>query len=151
MTSIYNEIMLAAQSLLAQREHSQKQLMAKLQRKGFQQQAIEAVMDQLIEQRLQSDARYGEACIHSRVRKGYGPNFIKQYLQQQGLESALIEQLLTQIQISWPAEAMRVWHKKFAVLPETPKQKAKQQQFLYYRGFDSSTIQTLFETLSAQY
>ena len=79
--------------------------------------------------------------------KGYGPNYIRQYLGQQGISQSMITALFEQIDIDWFNCIERVWRKKFSVLPQDLKEKAKQQQFLYYRGFESEQIQELFEIL----
>ena len=137
----------AAQVILAQREHSQKQLRAKLLSKGYDLDVVELAIDTLANSGLQCDKRYAENYMTQRSVKGYGPNYIRQYLGQQGISQSMITALFEQIDIDWFNCIERVWRKKFSVLPQDLKEKAKQQQFLYYRGFESEQIQELFEIL----
>lgn len=137
----------AAQVLLAQREHSQKQLRAKLLSKGYDLDAVEIAIGTLANSGLQCDKRYAENYMTQRSVKGYGPNYIRQYLGQQGISQSMMTALFEQIDIDWFNCIECVWRKKFSVLPQNLKEKAKQQQFLYYRGFESEQIQELFEIL----
>jgi regulatory protein len=133
-----------AQGLLVQREHGYKELRSKLINKGYDIEDIDLVMQSLVDNGLQSDWRYGESCIKSRMNKGYGPNFIRQYLIAKGLETDLIEDLLSADDLDWLSCLLRLWQKKYGVVPDDLKQKHKQQKFFYYRGFDSETIQALY-------
>ena len=57
-----------AVGLLARRDHSRAELLQKLTARGFDITAVEALLDRLAAQRLQSDARFAE--IYVRMRSG---------------------------------------------------------------------------------
>ena len=138
---VYN----AALGLLARREHSQYELEQKLFKRDFDREYINEAMAKLIKRDLQSDARYAKSCFISRVKKGYGPNYIKQYLSQRRISELLIDQTFVESEVNWLECIERVWQKKYNCVPKDLKTKAKQQNFLYYRGFESDTINKLFK------
>ncbi len=136
----------AAQRLLARREHSQIELKQKLLKRDFDKQVIDEVLLRLIELGYQSDERYTSACLRSKANKGYGPNYIRQYLNQRGVSLRLIDESFNNCDIDWFESIEKVWLKKFSGMPEHIKDKAKQQNFLYYRGFDTELINKLFSS-----
>ena len=77
--------------------------------------------------------------LSSQIRKGKGPNRIKQALKHKQLDSNLI---LEDIQdVDWFEQAYQLKVKKFGIqIEKDPKQKAKQIRFLQYRGFDMNVI-----------
>ncbi len=141
------DITYAAQNLLARREHSQKELQQKLEARGFEFQLVQKVITQLSEQDIQSDARYAEICYRSRAHKGYGPNYIRQYLKQRGISESLIELSEQHCDIDWYDCIRSVWNKKYIGQPRDLKSTNKQKQFLYYRGFNTELISYLFNDL----
>jgi len=141
------EVFNAAQGLLARREHSQLELMQKLQKKSFDELIISEVLLKLSQMDYQSDQRYAAARLRNLTNKGYGPNYIKQYLNQRGISSTLIENCFDNFDINWFNCVQKVWQKKYNLVPADLKTKAKQQNFLYYRGFDGGLINKLFRNL----
>ena len=75
--------------MLARREHSRVELQEKLTKKGFPREQIECALEQLVANNLQSDQRFLEDFIRSRVLKGNGPLRISQELRQRGIEDGL--------------------------------------------------------------
>ena len=140
------EVFNCAQALLARREHSQLELKQKLLKKDFDEQVINEVLHKLIELGYQSDERYTSVCLRSRANKGYGPNYIRNYLNQRGISIILINESFYDCQVDWFECIERVWHKKFNSMPQDLKEQAKQQNFLYYRGFDTEIISQLFKS-----
>lgn len=132
--------------LLASREHSAQELRAKLLAKGFAEDAINDALNQAMHQGLQSDARYAEMQARARVRRGYGPQFIRQLLRQAGISGDIIQQALDELSqtIHWQDEIERVRAKKFRD-PNVPI--LKQKQFLRYRGFTEDMIRELFDEI----
>lgn len=138
----------AAQGFLARREHSKLELIQKLSRKDFGLCSISAVIDLLEEQGFQSNQRFAESCLRSRVRQGYGPNYIHQLLIQKGVDEAVIDEVFAASDLNWFECIENVWHKKYDALPDKLKEIAKQKRFLYYRGFTSELINQLFNELN---
>lgn len=81
---------------LARREHSKLQLQRKLLEKfpdcGLTE--VEAVIQQLEAENLQSDDRFTESYCFSKSDRGYGFAYIRHHLQGAGVGSALIEKHL---------------------------------------------------------
>ena len=65
--------------------------MQKLQKKSFDELIISEVLLKLSQMDYQSDQRYAAARLRNLTNKGYGPNYIKQYLNQRGVSISLIK------------------------------------------------------------
>lgn len=136
-----------AMDYLARREHARGELTAKLEKAGFEHDICEETVEQLIEDGLQSDARFAEACIASRVRQGKGPVRIRAELSERGVAGAAIEAALEDADTDWFGLAREVRVRKFgAALPGEFRDKAKQMRFLQYRGFDADQVQAAVST-----
>src|SRR5579885_2595342 len=71
--------------LLARREHSRRELAAKLKRHHPDAALIERVLSGLEAERAQSDDRFVSEYVRQRSEKGYGPLRIQQELRQRGI------------------------------------------------------------------
>ena len=101
----------AAVRLLAGREYSVKELSAKLLRR-FSADAVANVVAEMQVQGYVCNTRYGEAFCRSRVARGYGPVFIARELEQNGLDSDLIDALLQPHEDRWLEYAIAQVEKK---------------------------------------
>ncbi|MGH8403462.1 MAG: regulatory protein RecX, partial [Gammaproteobacteria bacterium] len=127
-----------ALKLLARREHSTRELTAKLTVRGYEPGAISAVIDVLAAKNLLSDARFVEEFVASRARRGSGPVKIRDELRSRGVDETLVETTLAEYQDQWPANAASVRRKRFgAVLPQDYAERARQARFLQQRGFSA--------------
>jgi regulatory protein len=131
----------AAFNYLSRREYARRELAAKLCGKGFAAEAVEAVLQQLEEEKLLSDNRFSEAYVRAYQAKGQGPSRLKQGLRQRGVDQNIIDDTLAENETDWQAEARRVRAKRFGeTLPDTPTEYARQARFLTYRGFTSEQV-----------
>ena len=131
----------SALGMLTRREHSRLELKQKLQQKDFDEDEITQVIDTLVEQGYQSDERFSEAFIRVRHQQGKGPIKIAAELRQRGVEHFD----LSVFDFFQLASAVR--EKKFgSVLPDNPKDRAKQQRFLLSRGFSFEQINHVFKS-----
>ncbi|MGI9273085.1 MAG: regulatory protein RecX [Woeseiaceae bacterium] len=131
-----------AMDYLARREHGRAELLTKLGNFGFDADAADDAVAQLVDDNLQSDARFVEAFISSRISQGKGPVKIRADLRERGLASGVIENGLEDAEQDWYALAVEVRLKKFA--PERPadyNEKVRQMRFLQSRGFETDQIQ----------
>ena len=131
-----------AMDYLARREHGRGELLDKLTRFGFDPDVADDAVAQLIEDGLQSDARFAEAFVRSRINQGKGPARIRADLRERGLGGSAIDLALEEADEDWYALARDVRLKKFG--PDTPSEfrdKAKQMRFLQSRGFEPDQIQ----------
>jgi regulatory protein len=139
----------AACDVLAQREHSQQELAEKLLRKfkkrrdlSISAEKISAVVAVIAAEGLQSNTRYIEMLIRSRVNQGCGPLRITQELKQKGITQADFEKLLDSRSEEWLERAKQTKQKKFGnERAIDQKAKGRQLRFLQYRGFTSAQIQ----------
>ena len=130
-----------ALDFLAIREHSCFELAQKL--KGYQQSTpaeIADLLNTLETQKLLSDVRFAESYCGMRFKKGYGSLRISQELKVRGVPEEIISEILEKISAEeWKERAEAVRQKKFGkAIPTDVKEKLKQNQFLYYRGFTST-------------
>jgi regulatory protein len=112
------------------REHSQLELLTKLQAKGFDISTINDSLLILIEQNYQSDERFSEAFILMRHNQGKGPLKIASELKQRGINKFNLDVF------DWFKLAKEVRNKKFG---DTPPQdfnnQAKQKRFFTIKRF----------------
>ncbi|KTC79239.1 recombination regulator RecX [Legionella cherrii] len=131
----------SAVRLLSRREHSALELCDKLKQKGYSATEVREALDECLRLDLQSDRRFVEVYIRSRIRQGYGPLKISQELSSKGIDRELIQQFLQQEEGNWLTYALDVWHKKNkGQLDLSFDELQKQQRFLLYRGFGMDTI-----------
>ncbi len=135
----------AAISLLAQRDYSRQELERKLKVMSDDEDLISRVLESLKEQQLQSDNRFVENFIRSRINKGHGPMRISMDLKQKGIDSETISLALEEAEVDWFERAETIRQKKFGSEPVTePKEKARQIRFLQYRGYPANIVMELF-------
>lgn len=133
----------AALGLLATREHSRAELARKLGKK-VDSELVQAVLDGLATRGLQSDTRYAQSLIRSRLAKGQGPLVIQRDLKQSGIETWLIDQAMEEAAPDWAALLQQVAGRKFGPEPVADyKEAAKRARFLAQRGFESEMIRRL--------
>ncbi|MDM9653637.1 recombination regulator RecX [Pseudomonas wenzhouensis] len=131
----------AAMDLLARREHGRVELMRKLRKRGAPEELIEAALQRLAEEGLLSEARYLESFVAYKARAGYGPQRIREELDQRGLARGDIDQALRDSGIDWFEQLRETWQRKFAGrLPVDTRERAQQGRFLAYRGYSLEMI-----------
>lgn len=125
--------------LLARREHSPRELRAKLARRGYPADAIDATLGALEREGLLSATRYLEAFIAGHARRGHGPVRIRAELEQQGIDREAIAAALAGSGLDFAALARDVRARRFgAGGPADFAERARQLKFLQYRGFTAA-------------
>ena len=131
----------AAVRLLARREHSRVELQRKLAERGIPAELVDAVLDSLATRRLQSDERYAESLLASRIGRGQGPARIRRELAERGVEPARIDAALEAAAADWSRLARETRRRRFgSELPGEWNERVRQSRFLEYRGFTSEQI-----------
>jgi len=131
-----------AMDYLARREHGRSELLEKVTRFGFDADVADDAVAQLVEDGLQSDVRFADAFVRSRINQGKGPAKIRADLREKGVNDGVAEDGIREAEQDWYALAVEVRLKKFgAERPEDFKEKARQMRFLQSRGFDQDQIQ----------
>ena len=132
---------------LARREYGQKELIKKLANKGYDRAVAEQAIGNLTAEGLQSDQRFTDSFIQSRIQQGKGPVRVRVDLGQRGIGDAAIECALEKVSTDWYELARNTRIRKFGnARPADFKAKAKQMRFLKYRGFETDHIQAAFST-----
>ena len=131
-----------AMDLLARREHGSGELARKLEKAGFDGDvAVEAIQN-LSAEGLQSDQRFVEVFVQSRINQGKGPVRIRSELAERDINPGIVEDVLDETGQDWNALAREIRRKKFGTeQPVEFKEKARQMRFLQYRGFEPDQIQ----------
>jgi regulatory protein len=137
-----------AMDLLARREHGLAELERKLIAVGFGADVAADALQQLAEEGLQSDRRFVESFVQSRINQGKGPLRIHADLGQRGVAPSLIDDVLGAAGEDWVALARNARQKKFGrSRPADFKDKARQMRFLQYRGFEPDQVQAAVSAL----
>lgn len=130
--------------MLARREHSRVELQEKLSKKGFPREQVERALEQLIASNLQSDQRFLEDFIRSRVLKGNGPLRISQELRQRGIEDGLSR--IEEQAIDWQEVATRTYTKKYRSSEiADAHERAKRMRYMQSKGFSGDIIRQLLK------
>jgi regulatory protein len=131
--------------LLTRRDHSQKEIQAKLANKGYDLKQVLTVIDELARESWQDDTRYAESYARVRSQKGIGPVRIGYELRQQGIDPVIIDKIITATTDNWMAILEQVYAKKY---PESKSldnnERAKRNRFLTQRGFSGAMISAFF-------
>lgn len=144
-----SDIFVSAIAYLARRDHSELELKEKLLNKGYAVPDVEEVLEHCKSRGFQSDRRFVESMLRSKMNQGYGPLRITQWLSLQGIPRAMMEEVFLDEDPDWVALALRVWEKKYKRQTDVSLlARQKQKQFLLYRGFSSETIRDVFERLN---
>ncbi|VAW88325.1 Regulatory protein RecX [hydrothermal vent metagenome] len=132
--------------LLSRREHAVAELHRKLVNKGFDEGFVDEALAKLVDDGLLSDARYAESYVRFRMNKGFGPVRIREELRLRGVASELVGEYVNFQDRCWSETARNAWQKRFGgEFPEDMKARAKQLQFLQYRGFTSDQTKHIFK------
>ena len=133
-----------ALGLLARREHSARELKAKLIQRGHGDREAGETVEALRSRALQSDPRFAESIARSRSRQGYGPRRIRAELKSHGLPEAAIRAALEALDADWTANAAAACRRHYGrAAPADPAERARRAQFLLRRGFDPATVRAV--------
>lgn len=132
-----------ALTLLARREHSARELKSKLARKGLDATESASALADLQAKNYQSDARFGEMLVRSRIAQGYGPRWIVAELKTHGIAEAKARELIDAAEPDWPALVRQLLRRRYGAKPATLAERTKRANFLLRRGFDAATVQSV--------
>lgn len=135
-----------AVAFLARREHSRHELRNKLGQRDFEAAEIEQALEELYENGLQSDERFAEAFVQSRIARGYGLMRIIAELRQRGIEeniaARVIDDVMSEAEANWFDLAYTCYVKKYGTTqPADYNESGKRLRFLQQRGFSAEQCQ----------
>ena len=140
---IRSKILSYAYRVLARREHSSSELLAKLEKKFPElTEYFTGIIAHLKDNDIVNDARFTEMMIRMYQRQGKGPFVIQRKLQEKGISNVLIQKYLSSSK-QFLKILQEVYEKKRA--REKPgqdpqKMKARMVRFLIGKGFDSGAV-----------
>ena len=123
-------------TLLARREYTRSELEERLLRHEHAPDEVNALLDHLAEENLQSDARFVEHFVRSRIARLQGPRKISAELSGRGIEREMIARALEESDADWTSLAAEALQRRFDGPGDDMKARAKRQRFLASRGFD---------------
>ena len=127
--------------MLARREHSQRELRARLEHGGYDEAEAGEAIKRLGEQEYQDDNRFGEMILRARISQGYGPSRVRAELRSHGLADAAIRALLESTDVDWNKLALSQLRKKYGNKPAADHAgRGKRAAFLLRRGFSAATV-----------
>lgn len=131
---------------LSRRDYSCLELYQKLIAKGFDIEDIQSVLENLQKRGYQSDERFTEMFIRSRMASGDGPFKIKIALRGKGICDSLALTVMDKLNVDWFEQAKKIKTKRFGdqVVTE-PKELAKQIRYLKGKGFYQDHINAVIE------
>ena len=133
-----------ALGLLVRREHSARELKTKLARRGLDADESAAALSRLQARDFQSDARFGEMLVRTRIEGGYGARWIVAELKTHGIGAASAHELIDAAQPDWPELVRRQLQRRYGGRPaKSVAERAKRAAFLLRRGFDAATVQSV--------
>jgi len=103
-----NALRQRALGLLARREHSRAELQRKLTGPETDAAELGALIEHLATAGQQSDTRYAEAFVRSRIERGHGPVRIRQELRQRGVASDTAATALDEAEVDWSTQLAAV-------------------------------------------
>ena len=126
----------AAIALLARREYSRAELVRKLGPRVDAEALLVRVLDQLQVDGYQSDDRFAEVFVRSRLGAGYGQMRIRQELQRKGIDRDRIAMILDEQDVDSRQLAHECHQRRFGDRPvQDQKEYARRMRFLVNRGF----------------
>jgi regulatory protein len=136
----------SALGYLARRDYSRLELYQKLIAKGLLSDTVNQVLDDLQAQGYQSDERFAEMFIRSRMNAGDGPFKIKISLRGKGICDSLALAVIDKMQIDWFERVKILQKKRFGDLPaEDLTETTKRIRYLKSKGFYQDHIEAVIE------
>ena len=130
--------------LLGRREHSARELKAKLARKGHAKDEVASALGRLRDRSYQSDERFGISIARTRVAQGYGPARIRAELKSHGLADTAVSAAIAATDADWSTLAAAQLKRRFGAKPAPDREeRGRRAQFLLRRGFDPATVRAV--------
>ena len=131
---------------LSIREHSKLELINKLSKKGFELNDINESIHEFSLKNIQSDTRFTEEFLRSRVKKNKGPRLISSELLHRGIPENIITSKIAEVSVdTWKTHAHKALIKKLKDTNLSIKDEDKIYSFLIGRGFDHKMIKYVID------
>lgn len=131
---------------LSRRDHSQAELLKKLQRKTDNTEWIDAVINECLDFNYLDDQRFADSFMRSAQNKGHGKTRIQQDLKLKGLPEPLIKSTFQENTFNYIDSAQRLLGNKYQEAIVTQHLKQKAMGFLQAKGHDFQIIGLAIES-----
>lgn len=125
--------------LLAQREHSRRELTRKLTPHAESPEELQTLLDDLERGNQLSEQRFAEGRARALARK-FGAARIEHDLRERGVAAEAAAQASSAARATEFDRARAVWLRKFGSPPSDRNARARQARFLLSRGFSSEIV-----------
>ncbi|MGH8123742.1 MAG: regulatory protein RecX [Rudaea sp.] len=133
-----------ALALLVRREHSARELKSKLAQRGLDAEESDAALIKLQSKDFQSDTRFGEMLVRTRLEGGYGARWIVAELRTHGLDEAAARALIEAAEPDWPELIRRQLRRRYGERrPKGFAERNKRAAFLLRRGFEAAAVKLI--------
>lgn len=130
-----------ALSLLVRREHSARELKTKLAKRGLDAEQSSDAVAKLKEKGYQSDTRFGDMLVRTRIEAGYGPRWIVAELKTHGISESQAHELIQAQEPDWAEIVQRQLRRRYGAKPAANlAERSKRTAFLLRRGFDAAIV-----------
>lgn len=136
---------------LSRRDHSEAELLTKLQRKTDNQEWIDAIIHECLDFNYLNDQRFCESFIRTAQNKGHGETRIKQDLKLKGINESLIKQAVENNEFNYVESACSLLTNKYSEAIATQHLKQKAMSFLQAKGHGFDIISLAIETHNENY
>ncbi|UPW17407.1 recombination regulator RecX [Agarivorans sp. TSD2052] len=137
--------------LLSRRSYSQQQLLLKLQQKGYPESEIADALEYALQNAWLDDRNYAMQLVRSRLERGYGRNYLQQYLMAKGIKKDIASEVLALPDWDWYQSLCLSFERKYKQgLPNERSLQQKCTAYLYRRGFEFDLINILYSELKHQ-
>ncbi|MDA7745723.1 recombination regulator RecX [Psychromonas sp.] len=136
---------------LSRRDHSELELLKKLQRKTDNIDWINTVIDECLDFNYLNDQRFTESFLRNAQNKGHGQSRIKQDLKMKGINEKLIKQVLLNNEFNYVDSAQQLLESRFKEAIVTPYLKQKAMAFLQAKGHSFDIITLAVESHNEHY
>lgn len=128
--------------LLGRQEYSRRELTQKLQQREATDEFIENLLDWCEKHNFINEQRYCEGFVRKHIFKCHGLKRIQSEAMSKGINRALLETVVDELEIDWFELAQEAYNKKYSTTPVDLeyKEKAKRVRYLMYRGFSYDQI-----------
>jgi len=121
-------------------------LRGKLIARGFAEDVVTRVLDDLDERDWLSDRRFAEQYVAARRGRGFGPLLIRAELERRGVAADVCSRCLDEKDPEWRDVALRALRRRFGESASpAPGERAKRARFLLRRGFCADHVRDVVE------
>ena len=136
---------------LSRRDHSEAELLTKLQRKTDNQEWISTIINECLDFNYLNDERFCESFIRSAQNKGHGKTRIQQDLKLKGIAELLVKKTFEENEFDYVESAQRLLNNKYSEAIVTQHLKQKAMGFLQAKGHGFDIISLAIEAHNEDY